>query len=114
MSELIKVNPLSSGTVFKKGFSDVAIFTQMVKDFTGVNLKIEEVENEKAFIEPIASIATKFDLFAQDQENRIIVEAQHVNYSDNFDLFYYYHQIATVETIVSSKNYRFPQTVYDN
>jgi len=112
MSELIKVNPLSSGTVFKKGFSDVAIFTQMVKDITGVNLKITEVENEKAFIEPIANIATKFDLFAQDKENRIIVEAQHANYSDNFDRFYDYHQIATVETIVSSKNYRFPQTVY--
>jgi len=112
MSELIKVNPLSLGTVFKKGFSDVAIFTQMVKDFTGVNIKITEVENEKAFIEPIANIATKFDLFAQDKENRIIVEAQHANYNDNFDRFYYYHQIATVETIVSSKNDRFPQTVY--
>ena len=112
MSELIKVNPLSLGTVFKKGFSDVAIFTQMVKDFTGVNIKITEVENEKAFLESIANIATKFDLFAEDKENRIIVEAQHANYSDNFDRFYYYHQIATVETIKSSKNYRFPQTIY--
>jgi hypothetical protein len=49
MSELIKVTPLSLGTVFKKGFSDVAIFTQMVKDFTGVNIKIKEVENEDRF-----------------------------------------------------------------
>jgi len=112
MSELIKVNSLSSGTVFKKGFSDVAIFTQMVKDFTGVKLNITKVENEKAFIEPIANIATQFDLFAEDKENRIIVEAQHANYSDNFDRFYYYHQIATVETITSSKAYHFPQAIY--
>jgi len=112
MSELIKVNPLSSGTVFKKGFSDVAIFTQMVKDFTGVQIKITEVENEKAFVEPVANVATKFDLFAEDKENRVIVEAQHANYSDNFDRFYYYHQISTVETIVSSNTYNFPQTVY--
>jgi len=111
MNELIKVNPLSLGTVFKKGFSDVAIFTQMVKDFTGVTIKITELENEKAFLEPQANIATN-NLLAEDKENCILVEAQHANYSDNFDRFYYYHQIATVETIKSSKNYRFPQTIY--
>jgi len=80
---------LSLGIIFKKGFSDVVIFTQMVKDFTGGHIKITKVENKKAFLQPIANIATKFDLFAEDKDNRIILEAQHANYSDNFDRFYY-------------------------
>jgi hypothetical protein len=108
----IKVNPLSSGTIFKKGFSDVDIFTRLVLDFTGAKINIEEVENEKAFVEPVANIATKFDLFAEDKQNRIIVEAQHANYWDNFDRFFFYHQIAMAETIASSEDYRFPKTVY--
>jgi hypothetical protein len=112
MNESIKVNPLSSGTIFKKGFSDVEIFTQMVKDFTGASIKIDEVENEKAFVEPVVSVATKFDLFAEDKKNRIIVEAQHANYGDNFERFFYYHQIAMAETIASSETYHFPKTVY--
>jgi hypothetical protein len=114
MNELItiKVNPLSSGTIFKKGFSDVDIFTRLVFDFTGAKIKIEEVENEKAFAEPVANVATKFDLFAEDKKNRIIVEAQHANYGDNFERFFYYHQIAMAETIASSENDRFPKTVY--
>jgi hypothetical protein len=108
----IKVNPLSSGTIFKKGFSDVDIFTKLVFDFTGAKIKIDEVENEKAFVEPVVNVATKFDLFAEDKKNRIIVEAQHANYGDNFERFFYYHQIAMAETIASSETYRFPKTVY--
>jgi hypothetical protein len=106
------VNSLASGTVFKKGFSDVAIFTEMVRVFTGAKIKIVEVENEKAFIEPVANVATKFDLFAEDKKNRIVVEAQHANYADNFERFYYYHLIATAETIASSENDSFPKIVY--
>jgi hypothetical protein len=112
MGEIIQVNSLESGTVFKKGFSDIDIFMAMVKDFTGVKIKIDEVENEKAFIEPVGKVKTEFDLFAEDKENRTIVEAQHANYSDNFERFYYYHQVATVETITSSKNDAFPKTVF--
>jgi hypothetical protein len=108
---LFRVNPLSSGAVFKEGFSDIEVFTRMVKDFTGIEIKIDEIENEKAFIEPVGKVKTEFDLFAEDKDNRIVVEAQHANYNHNFERFYYYHQIATVETITSSKNYAFPKMV---
>jgi hypothetical protein len=50
-------------------------------------------------------------LFAEDKKNRLIVEAQHASRSDNFDRFLYYHCTAMVETIPSSKNYRFPKAV---
>ncbi|RKZ59765.1 MAG: hypothetical protein DRR08_13100 [Candidatus Parabeggiatoa sp. nov. 2] len=109
--DLIPVESLESDTIFKKGFRNVEIFKSLVKDFTGVALEIDEVENDKAFDKSIGKVKAKFDLFAEDKKNRIIVEAQHANYSDNFERFYYYHQVATVETIASSKNYGFPKTI---
>jgi hypothetical protein len=108
----IPVESLESDTMFKKGFTDVEIFKKLVFDFTGVRLKIDEVENDKAFNKPVGKVRTQFDLFAEDKQNRIIVEAQHANYTDNFERFYYYHQVATRETIASSKDYAFPQTIY--
>ncbi|RKZ61104.1 MAG: hypothetical protein DRR08_09630 [Candidatus Parabeggiatoa sp. nov. 2] len=51
-------------------------------------------------------------MFAEDEDNRIVVEAQQANYTQNFERFYYYHQVATVETIKSSRDDSFPKTVY--
>jgi hypothetical protein len=112
MNKYFPVHSLASRAVFEAGFSDVGVFTRMVKDFTGVKIQIDEVENEKAFFKPVGNVKVEFDLFAEDKKNRLIVEAQHANYSHNFDRFYYYHQIATVETIKSSRDYSFPKTVY--
>jgi len=63
------------------------------------------------FIPPVGSVATKFDLFAKDKKNRIIVEMQHAHYSDTYDRFSYYQCAAMVETIASSKDYSYPVTV---
>jgi len=112
MSKYFPVHTLGSRAVFTEGFSDVAVFTKMVKDFTGVSLKIKKVENDKAFLKPVGNVKVEFDLFAEDEENRIVVEAQHANYTQNFERFYYYHQVATVEIIKSSRDYCFPKTVY--
>ncbi len=111
-SALFAVHPLSLRAVFEEGFSDIDVFTRMVRDFTGVQIQIEKVENEKAFLETVGNVKIEFDLFAEDKKNRLIVEAQHANYNHNFESFYYYHQIATVETIKSSRDYSFPKTVY--
>ena len=35
--------------IFKKAFTEIDIFTTVVKDFTGVTLKIDPVETEKVF-----------------------------------------------------------------
>jgi hypothetical protein len=112
MIDYFPVHTLGSRTVFTEGFSDVAVFTKMVKDFTGVSLKIKKVENDKAFFKSVGDVKVEFDLFAEDEDNRIVVEAQHANYTQNFERFYYYHQVATVETIKSSRDYSFPKTVY--
>jgi hypothetical protein len=110
--EKIAVHSLESRAAFQEGFSNTEIFKKRVKAFTGVNLQITEVETEKEFHKPVGNVKVKFDLFAEDEKNRTVVEAQHANYSQNFDRFYYYHQTAVMETIKSSKNDRFPKTVY--
>ena len=110
--EKIAVHSLESRAAFQEGFSSVEVFKRMVKAFTGVNLQINEVETEKEFHRPVGNVKVRFDLFAEDEKNRTVVEAQHVNYSQNFERFYYYHLIAIVETIKSSRDYHFPKTVY--
>jgi predicted transposase/invertase (TIGR01784 family) len=106
-----QVAPLRYDVIFKKAFSHPQIFTALVKDFLGIQLEIEEVENDKAFVPPVGSVATKFDLFAEDKKNRVIVEVQHAHYDDSYERFMYYQCSAMVQTIISSNNYRFPVTV---
>lgn len=108
---MVKVESLQYDVIFKKAFRNVDLFTGLVKDFAGVQLEIEEVENDKVFFPSVGNVEIKFDLFAEDKKNRLIVEAQHASRSDNFDRFLYYHCTAMVETIPSSKNYHFPITV---
>jgi hypothetical protein len=110
--EKITVHSLESRPAFQEGFSNVDVFKKRVKAFTGVNLQITEVETEKEFHQPVGNVKVKFDLFAEDEKKRTIVEAQHANYSQNFERFYYYHLTAIVETIKSSRDYHFPKTVY--
>jgi len=75
----------------------------LVKDFTGVQLEIEAVENDKVFFPAVGDVEIKFDLFAEDKKNRVIVEAQHASRSDNFDRFLYYH-CSNVGTIINLGN----------
>ena len=106
-----EVAPLRYDVIFKKAFCDKAVFTALVKDFLDITLDIDKVESEKTFIPPIGSVDTRFDLFAEDKKNRIIVEVQHRHYADTYERFLYYQCTAMVETVKSSNDYRFPVTV---
>ncbi len=88
-----KVASLRYGVIFKKAFSQPDIFKAFVKDFLGIELNINKVD-------------TRFDLFAEDKKNRIIVDIQHVRYADHYDRFLHYHCAALLEQVVSSKDYR--------
>jgi len=108
----MKVAPLRYDVIFKKAFSNVELFKALVKDFLGIeNLKIDKVENDKAFFPPVGKVNLKFDLFAEDEDNRIVVEVQHAHRSDTYERFLYYHLCAMMESIKSSNNYSFPITV---
>jgi predicted transposase/invertase (TIGR01784 family) len=101
-----QVASLRYGVIFKKAFSQPDIFKAFVKDFLGIELNIDKVEMEKSFPIPIGNVDTRFDLFAEDKQNRVIVDIQHVRYGDHYDRFLHYHCAALLEQIASSKDYR--------
>jgi len=72
-----QVASLHYGVIFKQAFCDVEIFKAFVKDFLNVELNIDKVETEKSFDPPIGNVDSRFDLYAEDLQNRIIVDIQH-------------------------------------
>ena len=109
MSDVV---PLRYGTAFKKAFSDPEVLSGFVRDVIGVDLHFTKVEQEKAFSPPVGKIDVRFDLYAEDTEHRAIVELQHVRAADAFPRFHYYHLIAQIEQVTSSRNYAIGKTVY--
>jgi predicted transposase/invertase (TIGR01784 family) len=107
-----QVASLRYGVIFKKAFSDVDVFKGFVRDILGIHLKIDKVETEKEYKPAIGQVAVKFDLYAQDDEGRVIVEIQHQNYADHYDRFLHYHCVALLEQVKTAKNYRSPLAVY--
>jgi len=103
---MIEVASLHYGVIFKKAFSNPAIFKAFVKDFLDINLDITKVETEKSFDNPIGSVDSRFDLFAEDKKNRIIVDIQHVKNADHYHRFLHYHCSALLEQVVKSTDYR--------
>ena len=102
-----KVASLQYEVIFKKAFGDPAIFTAFARAMLGVELEIDHVETEKKFDLAVGPVQTKFDLFAEDKKNRIIVEIQHERRVDHYDRFLHYHCAALlVKQSVQSQNYR--------
>lgn len=107
-----KVAPLRYGVIFKKAFCDVDVFKGFVRDIIGINLEIDHVETEKSFKPTVGDVDIKFDLYAEDKKNRLIVDIQHERHTDHYDRFLYYHCIALIQQIKSGANYRPPLGVY--
>ena len=107
-----QVAPLRYGVIFKKAFCDVEIFKGFVKAVLDIDLEIDMVETEKAFTPVIGNVDLRFDLYAQDKKNRIIVDIQHKKSSDHYDRFLHYHCAAILEQISKAENYRPPLKVF--
>ncbi len=107
-----QVASLQYGVIFKKAFSQIDVFKAFVKDITGIDLKIDKVETEKSFEQRIGNVRVEFDLYAEDLENRVIVEIQHQNGSDYYDRFLHYHCVALLEQAANYRNYKPDLTVY--
>ena len=106
------VAPLRYDVIFKKAFSDPEIFTAFVEAVLGIKLEIDKVETEKSFAPPIGRVASRFDLFAEDIKNRVIVDIQHVRFEDHYDAFLHYHCAVILEQIIKAENYRPKLAVY--
>jgi len=108
----MQVASLRYGVIFKKAFSQPEIFTAFVQDFLGITLKIDYVETEKSFDPIVGKVDSRFDLFAEDKTNRIIVDIQHVRSADHYDRFLHYHCVALLEQVANAKNYSPDLTVF--
>ena len=108
----MEVASLRYGVIFKKVFSQPHIFTAFVKDILGIEIEIDKVETEKSFSPGVGRVDSRFDLFAQDKKNRLIVDIQHKRYTDHYDRFLHYHCVALLEQINSSANYKPQMDVY--
>jgi predicted transposase/invertase (TIGR01784 family) len=106
-----KVAPLRYGVIFKKAFCDPEIFSAFVRDVTGVPIEVDRVETEKEFDPPMGRVKSRFDLFAQDLKNRVIVDIQYKRYPDHYDRFLHYHCAALIEQASGSEHYRPPMRV---
>ena len=107
-----QVASLQYGVIFKKAFSQPDIFTGFVRDILGIQIEIDRVETEKSFDPPIGRIDTRFDLFAEDPKNRVLVEIQHVRFPDHYDRFLHYHCVALLEQISRSELYTPPMRTF--
>jgi hypothetical protein len=97
---------------FKQVFTDVEVFCAFVKDVLGIELHITKVETEKVLLNPISAIKFRMDLFAEDIDNRTVVEIQKVDYDHNFERFTHYFLGNIIDVQRGSKNYGFDKDVY--
>ncbi|MBI1922726.1 PD-(D/E)XK nuclease family transposase [Candidatus Poribacteria bacterium] len=109
---MVQVVPLRYDTAFKKAFSQPTIFCQFVHDVLRVDIQIEKVHQGYRYLKPVGQVDIEYDLFAEDETTRMVVEIQHVKERDFFDRFLYYHLISLVEQVKSSRNYQIDKTVY--
>jgi len=103
---MIEVAPLRYGVIFKKAFCQPHIFSAFAKAFTGIDINVDKVETEKSFSPVIGNVDSRFDLFAEDKKNRVIIDIQHRRYDDHYDRFLHYHCAALLEQTVSYANYK--------
>ena len=103
---------LDNEVFFKKAFTDRIVFKAFVKDIIGIDVEPTEIETEKAFVPKVGSVNFKYDIFADDPTNRLIIEIQKVEYDHNFDRFLHYHLQAITKQQRSSADYSVDRTVY--
>ena len=103
---------LDNEVFFKKAFTDKIVFKAFVKDIVGIEVEPTKIETEKAFQPKLGNIAFKYDIFAEDEKRRIVIEIQKVEYDHNFDRFLHYHLQAITEQQRSSEDYSVEKTVY--
>lgn len=103
---------LDNEVFFKKVFTDVDVFCGFVKDILGIDMHITKVETEKVIDTKVSAIKFRMDLFAEDTENRTVVEIQKVDYDYTYDRFTHYFMGNMIDMQRSSKDYSFAKDVY--
>ena len=55
-------------------FSQPDVFNQFAKDILGIDLNVSKVHTEYEYPEPVGFVRSRYELFAEDIEQRIIGE----------------------------------------
>ena len=97
---------------FKNVFTDVEVFTAFTKDVLNIDINIDKVETEKVLPSTVSAIKFRMDLFAEDKENRAVVEIQKVDYDYSYDRFAHYFLGNIIDMQRSSRDYSFDKNVY--
>ena len=100
---------LDNGVHFKRVFTDVEVFAAFVRDVLGIEINIDKVETEKVLPSPVSAIKFRMDLFAEDKQQRAVVEIQKVDYDYSYDRFSHYFMANRLAMQQSSADYS-----YDN
>jgi hypothetical protein len=103
---------LNNEVFFKKVFTDVDVFCGFVKDVLGIEMNISKVETEKVLDTKVSAIKFRMDLFAEDKDNRTVVEIQKIDYDYTYDRFTHYFMGNMIDMQRSSKSYAFAKDVY--
>ena len=106
---MVDVASLRFDVIFKKAFSQPDVFRQFVHDVLGISIQVDTVIQAYRYPEQFGYVDIEYDLFAEDLENRIIVEIQHVQEVDFFDRFMYYHLMGITQQIRESSGLPLPQ-----
>jgi len=109
---MTEVLSLHSGTVFKHAFSKPNIFREFVRDITGVEINPKQIHTEYEYNEPVGNVKIKYDIFAEDDKERVVVEIQHIKEEDFFARFLYYHMIGIIEQVAKHDAYEPPKRVF--
>lgn len=97
---------------FKNVFTNVEVFTAFVKDVLGIEIHINQVETEKVLPSVTSPIKFRMDLFAEDEEQRLVVEIQKVDYDYTYDRFSHYFHANLIDNQRSSRDYAYAKDVY--
>jgi len=108
---MTEVLSLHYGAVFKHAFSQPHIFREFVRDVTGIDINPEMIHTEYEYTEPVGNVNIKYDIFAEDIKERVIIEIQHIKEEDFFDRFLYYHMIGIIEQVAKHDAYKPPKRV---
>jgi hypothetical protein len=102
---------LANQVTFKKSFSDKEVLEAFVRDVTGEVFIAGKIETEKEFTPSVGKVSIKYDIFAESEDGRVILEIQRVRYDSHFDRFMYYFLAGILEQVGSHHSYSVPRKV---
>jgi len=103
---------LDNEIYFRHIFSDSIVFNGFVKDILGISATFSKIEPAKKFKPKVGYIDFELDLFAESDDERVIIEIQKIVYDYNFDRFLHYFLMTIGELQKTYKDYKIQKTVY--